>query len=271
MFKIIRKKKEPIVNIIKKENIIFTQKIEPIIYTPKLYFITFGGGGTNFYKAVERLTTQAKSLNIFDKIIGYTDKDLKEDTEFWKQHSNFILNKKRGYGYWIWKSYLIKITLEIMNDNDILIYLDSGCEIDIKKKEKFIECIDYIKKNNIVCTDSGLFEKKYTKMDLLNYLNCNSAIYYNTIQLQAGAIGLKKCDIIKKFVDEWYDTCYNYSLIDDSPSKEKNLSEFIENRHDQSVFSLLFKKYKFISKLSMNICIEYIRNRSGNSKLKNEN
>lgn len=33
----------------------------------------------------------------------------------------------------------------------------------------------------------------------------------------------------------------DFSLIDDSPSKSENMNGFIEHRHDQSVFSLLFK------------------------------
>jgi len=32
-----------------------------------------------------------------------------------------------------------------------------------------------------------------------------------------------------------------FDLIDDTPSKIKNFSNFIENRHDQSVFSILCK------------------------------
>ena len=33
----------------------------------------------------------------------------------------------------------------------------------------------------------------------------------------------------------------DFSLIDDSPSKSENMNGFREHRHDQSVFSLLFK------------------------------
>ena len=54
--------------------------------------------------------------------------------EFWNNHSEFILANKRGYGYWLWKPYLIMKTLEQMNDNDILVYADCGCEIESNKK-----------------------------------------------------------------------------------------------------------------------------------------
>jgi hypothetical protein len=41
---------------------------------------------------------------------------------------------------------------------------------------------------------------------------------------------------------EWLDVFETrFDLIDDSPSKIKNFSEFVENRHDQSVFSILCK------------------------------
>jgi len=56
-------------------------------------------------------------------------------------------------------------------------------------------------------------------------------------------------------------------MIDDSPSISKNLDCFREHRHDQSIFSLLTKKYNIYSKRTLNDCIELSRNKSGNSKL----
>ena len=107
----------------------------------KLHFITFGGGSENYYQAVERLCGQVKSLEIFDSITGYTDKDIKSDEVFWNKHKNFIINNKRGYGYWIWKPYLILKKLKEINDNDILLYLDCGCEINVKQKKHFVNVL----------------------------------------------------------------------------------------------------------------------------------
>ena len=45
------------------------------------------------------------------------------------------------------------------------------------------------------------------------------------------------------FVDEWLRFAAQSSLIDDSPSKAPNYPGFREHRHDQSIFSLLSKKY----------------------------
>lgn len=71
-------------------------------------FITFGGGGMHYIDACNRLIGQAKSLDLFDNIILYTDEYLKKDTEFWEKHHKFIETNKRGYGYWLWKPYIVK-------------------------------------------------------------------------------------------------------------------------------------------------------------------
>ena len=64
----------------------------------------------------------------------------------------------------------------------------------------------------------------------------------------AGCFFIKKGEKSFKFLNEWFDVFNNrFDLVDDTPSKTKNLKGFIENRHDQSVFSLLCKKYKLYS------------------------
>jgi len=78
-------------------------------------------GQINYIEAGERLISQAKASELFDNCIIYTDAYLKTDTAFWSQHSKFIEANHRGYGYWIWKSYLIKKTMERMADGDILV------------------------------------------------------------------------------------------------------------------------------------------------------
>jgi hypothetical protein len=59
---------------------------------------------------------------------------------------------------------------------------------------------------------------------------------------------MKKCDIITQLINEWYSIISsNYNYIDDSPSIKMNNKEFIEHRHDQSVFNLLVKKFNLIN------------------------
>ena len=158
-----------------------------------IVFITFGAGEQNYYDAIERLKNQASNLNVFDNIIAYTDKDLINDTEFWSQHSNFILNNSRGFGYWLWKSYIIKKTMEKLNNDDILLYLDCGCELSIKKKDKIMHFLELVKTEYIIGTKVCI-EKEWNKMDLILKLDMLNDTYLNTEQSQAGALLFKICD-----------------------------------------------------------------------------
>ena len=91
--------------------------------------------------------------------------------------------------------------------------------------------------------------------------------HIDTRQRQAGAIMFLVCDITKYFLKKWYNLCCNYNLLDDSESISPNCEYFKEHRHDQSIFSLLTKKYNIYSIRSLFYGIEYSRNNTGDSTI----
>lgn len=228
-------------------------------------FITFGGGNKKYIEAGQRLTNQASNLNLFNKITLYTDEDLKNDNIFWDKHSTFT--NSRGYGYWLWKPYIIKKTLDQLKDRDILLYLDAGCEIDTRNKDKILYYLELVKTDYLIGTYTTYMEKQYNKMDLILYLDMLDDKYLNTYQHQAGLILIFICDKTRSLINEWYNIGCDYHNIDDSQSINKNLDCFIEHRHDQSIFSLLTKKYNLFSRYSLEECINIARNLSSVSNL----
>jgi hypothetical protein len=236
------------------------------------YFITFAAGPPNLYEAGERLKKQAEDIGLFDKVIFYTDADLKADEAFWSKHSEFIENNKRGYGYWIWKPYLIEKTMKEMKDGDILLYLDAGCEIDNRQQKEMNDLFTVVEKDIIfgALVNEMFIEKQFNKMDLLLQLDMLDDIYLNSRQRQSGAIMCYISDKVRTFVNEWIILSSDYHNIDDTPSISHNFDCFIEHRHDQSLFSLLTKKYNLFSNHEIdyyNSCIKYERNRSGISRI----
>jgi len=230
-------------------------------------FITFSGGGQNYIDAGNRLINQALNLKLFDEVKLYTDEDLKNDLEFWTKHKDFIINNKRGYGYWLWKPYIIKKTMAQMKDGDILLYLDCGCELNELKKQNLNHFFNYVKTDYIIGTLAGL-EKEWNKMDLLKYLNMVNHNSLNINQRQAGTNMFLVCEKVINLVNEWYNIACIYNLIDDSKSVSKNFDCFKEHRHDQSIFSLLTKKYNIYSNKNLHECIYCIRNTTGINKIK---
>ena len=105
-------------------------------------------------------------------------------------------------------------------------------------------------------------------MDLI--LKLNMSKYLDTYQRQAGVLLILVSDETRNLINEWYNLCCDYHLIDDTISINKNLNCFKEHRHDQSVFSLLTKKYNLYSNINLDHkCIKVIRNKTSISQINN--
>ena len=225
-------------------------------------FITFAAGefnGKKYKSFAENLIKQAKNTKLFSHTVLYDDDYLKNDKEFWDKHGNFILNGiKVGYGYWLWKPFVIKKAFENMLDGDVLLYLDCCCEIDVRKSKEIEKLAKKLEKDLIADCLSVSPDKYYCKMDLIKYLNLESEI--NKRMHQAGALMFYKCKKTTDFVNKWYSVCCNHNLINNSPSNSKNNQYFRAHRNDQSVYSLLVKQ-SFNTNTSLVNCIEYIRNK----------
>lgn len=194
-----------------------------------------------FQKQQKFALFMAKYFGKFDKIIGYGPNDINEN--FYKKYEN-ILNQPRGGGYWLWKPYLIYKTLEQLSDGDYLFYSDSGAfflkNVDI--------LINELKKYNqdIMGFELPLIEEQWTKKELFLNMKCNEDKYYQSNQILASFMLIKKTNLSMKFIKQYLDYSCNEINITDKYSKNvKQISSFIDHRHDQSIFSLLYKKYGF--------------------------
>ncbi len=223
----------------------------------KIFLVAFGT--KDLKKSAKRLRLQAQNSKFYDDIKIF-------DNEFFDKDMNFMVEKLikdkkvRGYGYWIWKPYFILRVLEEIEYGDIINYMDIGCHIIKKNSRRFHEYINLISNEKkwllpfqYKIIDSNLSknfnypnreEYKFTKSDLLNYFGfLSDKSILETPQYWAGNFFIKKTDDSIKFIKEWLNIFYErFDLVDDTTSKIKNHKDFIENRHDQSVFSILCKK-----------------------------
>ena len=145
-----------------------------------------------------------------------------------------VFKHKRGSGYWLWKPYIILKELEKMNEDERLLYIDSGSHlknpIDDLIKEYDEDLISF------ECL-GGQKLKQWTKRDLFIRMNLDNPDIVNSLQAEAGFLILKKSAI--PIIQEWLRLGSIPENIDDSPSKIENYPEFEEHRHDQSILSLL--------------------------------
>jgi hypothetical protein len=243
----------------------------------RLIFLTFGAPYYIYSDAIKRIIKQAQEFNIFDEIIEENEvKLIDKHVDFWSKHGNFIKNNSRGFGYWLWKPYLINETLKKMNEDDILLYCDVGCELNKNGIENFNKLIEIVKIKKIIGFSAGSCDISHTKRDLSYQYNFNIRLLLVN-HLQAGCLLIQKCKFIDMIMDEWYRTCEIYHNIDDSQSKILNFKNFMDHRHDQSVLNMILKKYKIINNFDCDYLssnknmitspILYIRNKTGKSVL----
>lgn len=235
----------------------------------KTRFITFGSHGV-YVDAAARLIQQADNINVFTEIKLITSENLTSEPEFWNSHKEFVTANARGFGYWIWKPFIIKKSMDELENGDILLYLDAGSEINCKESGQMRMLFECVKTDKIIGSLTRIEnDGEWNKMDLIESLDMNTDYYLNSRQRQGGVNMFLICPETRKLVNEWYEIACNYHLIDDSPSIIPNKKGFVEHRHDQSIFSLLTKKYNLYSSTPLEgSCIKCLRNLTGKSRLK---
>ncbi|MBD8388022.1 hypothetical protein [Dysgonomonas sp. BGC7] len=215
-------------------------------------------------KGFERYRKEAEAFNVFDDIYMYDENML--DKRFRTKFGRFLYPYSRGYGYWGWKPFIIKQTLDKMEEGDILLYTDLGCTFNQEGKKRLIEYFNIVNQSEsgILCArtqdeehavrkELAFFEYQYTKGDILDYFSVRDNIdFTQTRQFEAGIVFYRKGPKVEAFLKEWIEAVYNhFDFITDKPSRSANIPGFIDNRHDQSVFSILAKKYR-IAEFSRN-------------------
>lgn len=263
---------------------IFSNKLSSV------HLITFGGGNFEFRRSAHRLACQAKSSGLFSTVTSITDKNLASYIpDHWKTHSDFIKNSNRGFGFWIWKPLIIKKRLSEIPPGDALLYLDAGFELNLQNKgaiSRFQDYVIYVKQHgslamqmqNIPSRNIYPLEKNYSKKALVDWLNPTSATLESN-QLLGGVIFMESSHSNLEFIQQWCDLLVinNYILVNDDLDSGES-AEFVAHRHDQSVFSIIYKeksRFKIADETDwrpdwnsdgQNYPIWCLRNRTGISK-----
>jgi len=178
----------------------------------------------------------AKLFGNFDKVIGYTPSDI--DHEFFEKNKE-ILSIPRGAGLWLWKPYFILKTLNEAKEGDYIFYLDSGFFIT-KKIDLLVKSLE--KSNQDIMSFSTYYpEQQWTKKSLFERMDCLEERYIKSNQFIAGICLIRNSNFSRKFFLDFLSLASEKGNLSDVQGGVQ-FSNFIENRNDQSIFSLLCKK-----------------------------
>ncbi len=179
----------------------------------------------------------ASSIN---KCIDFTKAYRKKHISpaYFEAHKS-ILSQKRGAGYWLWKPYLILKTLNEIPENDVLFYIDAGVLINIP----IDTLIGQLLKKDIMIFDQGWQNKELTKRLLFQMMDMDFEETWNANHLQANVLLIKNTPFARNFIAEWLYWAEKPEAITDI-LKGNEFPEFVDHRHDQSILSILYLKYK---------------------------
>jgi hypothetical protein len=211
-----------------------------------LHLISFCSPEKKYAFTKNRFYNEALNLGVFKSINLFSEKNCFDYCSELLEHKNFM-ESTRAYGFWIWKIFLISELMKSIPEDDVICYADIGCTFNINGKKRMYEYYDIVMENGSLCFDTLYLEIEYTKSDTYFKIFPNDQKYLYTNHKCATAYFLKNNKKNRLFIDEFksMSTENNYHYIDDSASTLKNNILFKDHRYDQSIFSLLSKKYNF--------------------------
>ena len=203
---------------------------------PNVHLITFGDGSKEYIDAAQRLIRESNNFDSIDHRRSFGLKDL--GVEYEKLFKESVRFSPKGLGLFAWKPFLISQELASIDENDILIYMDSGFELNVKGIHRFDDYLSITSEQQALTFELQHPQRYWTKRSSVLTESHQEHKYRN--QIAAGIIFLKKTKLTKKFCDDWlWISSYNGGeTLEDPQPLERQISGFKSHRHDQSTLSL---------------------------------
>lgn len=179
-----------------------------------------------------------------DNVYEYSPDNLPEDAikinPKWNKRNDKIVGR-----YGLWRPYIVMDALSKVDFGDYICYCDAGVYFvdDIHKLTAQME------KDNtdIMFFTLPFIEKQWTKREIFVYFNADTKKCTDTQQIMSTFFIVKKTMTSMAFFEEYRNAAESFPemFTDEANSIGDNYPEFIENRHNQSVLSVLAKKNNY--------------------------
>ena len=212
--------------------------------SPPSVFLTFGDGDFRYKRASKRLLNEALSTGLYEKGFALNLEWLRaEDQEIfaladrWMKRGDF-----RGIGYWAWKASALMWASQSFPKH-LIHYMDAGHVI-----------LPGARTNSILASwlseaheNKGLAwslinhrEVQWTKKEVLDHLDPQKEWLFSD-QIEAAFIAVRSNVALELSSELRSLFLQNDGFLLSDEVKVKQYAEFRSHRHDQSIFSLLWK------------------------------
>lgn len=211
---------------------------------PKWLLITAGLGSENFEASAQRVARSARRFSILEHVVALnTEETIQLCSEVRAKYSCQFKSEVRGFGFMAWKAEVVDKALRgHFGEVDGVLWVDGGCEIypSLWTEKKLKKILKSAERSGLYAFTLDTPEYRYTKKFLLDkYLDVPNIL--NSPQIQTTWFALYGT-VGRRISAEWKSrTLEDFRNLDTSPSPQGEYKGFIENRYDQSIFSLVCK------------------------------
>jgi hypothetical protein len=211
----------------------------------KWLVVTAGLGSTDFELAARRIRNAFHQNHFVDCVEMVTLENLEQVCPITSHlYAQYMNAQTKGFGFMSWKPEIVLAGLSgYWGEFQGVVWIDSGCEIMSTKitRIRFKLHQRFAIRNGVASFTLNTKEIQYTKRDLFDHFsNIDPSTAGNQIQTTWIFFhGPKGIQIAR----EWLEiVTENKKFIDLEESERGEYPQFIENRNDQSVFSLICKR-----------------------------
>ena len=167
------------------------------------------------------------------------------------QENIHMFKHHRLCAYACWKPYVILDAMNKTQEGDVIFYYDCNyvdfSEVIHGKKQSLDQFTEMTLEKGHVFHATEYKERQCTKRDAFILMDCDSSRFYETPQAQSTWCSLVNNEHNKKFLTEWLSYSKDERIITDQANTlgKDNYTGFMAHRHDQSIMSLMIKKYNY--------------------------
>jgi hypothetical protein len=164
-------------------------------------------------------------------------------TDFYKNNQQ-VFKYSKYYGYFLWKPYIVNLTLDT-SASDYVLYCDSNI--------RFNDINSFLTLFNKTMDSNGIFfvkhlhwiNKDWTKRDTFIAMECDNNRYWSAHQIWSVLFGFSRNVVSKEILKEYLKYCTMPQTVTEEPNVygQPNLEGYREHRWEQSVLSILIEKY----------------------------
>lgn len=195
---------------------------------------------------LSRIIATKYSDRINEKYIyTYLPEEIRNDPK-WSTH---IVPGLRGRGYWFWKPAIMNMLIRtgVVSDGDNIIYMDG--DFESAHIDHLIEAGSRRHESGAMFDVQLFFQRHceytWTKGDVFAKFGVNwtNPHYGMTRQARGGSMHVYLTSRSRQLLQFWEDLASDYHLISDERSTNTSVEShlFMDNRHDQSLLSMLIK------------------------------